>query len=396
MANYEVFIPAKDQDSLNVTITVEAPNWIGALRAGLAKIGEGQEAIANIMCDIKPDNSIHVTDTVSGRLFRLHEVAEDHKSAKTVVGMPAVSVPPVAPPDTAPVAKPAPAAGRTVVDMQAAAAVAPVAPPAGQTVPAMPPVAPPATGAMAKPAPVSAPRPGTQPVDSADIHEARTAAMPAAPRTRPQAGERVPTRNTPQFKDPPAAVAESTSKPAATDPQLAAAPARPEIDVDSAIADVFDATQDLWMQTGLTEQKIADAMLEIAMGIVKAESGTFYLSSVNDTNLTFAAVKGPKAAAIAGGDFKVPVGTGVVGFSAQEGVALAIHDMKNDARHLKSMADAIGYQPDNTACAPAEQNGRLYGAVQLINKDGGFTPGEIEVLRYVGLTAADMLAQLVG
>src|SRR5689334_8144178 len=62
MALFEVFIPGKAAGMPNVTLTIEAPNWIGALRSGLKSIGEGQEAIANVMCDIKEDNSIHVTD----------------------------------------------------------------------------------------------------------------------------------------------------------------------------------------------------------------------------------------------------------------------------------------------------------------------------------------------
>jgi hypothetical protein len=42
----------------------------------------------------------------------------------------------------------------------------------------------------------------------------------------------------------------------------------------------------------------------------------------------------------------------------------------------------------------AEQDGRLYGAIQLINsKRGTFTSVEMELVRYLGLTAADMLGR---
>src|SRR5688572_6072621 len=74
MALFEVFIPARESGLPNVTLKVEGRNWIEALRSGLKSIGEGQESIANVMCDIKEDNSIHVTDVATRRVFRLREV----------------------------------------------------------------------------------------------------------------------------------------------------------------------------------------------------------------------------------------------------------------------------------------------------------------------------------
>jgi hypothetical protein len=74
MVWFEVFLPAKTAGQPNVTLTVEAQNWIGALRTGLSNLGEGHDAIANVMCDIKEDNSIHVTDVSTQRVFRLREV----------------------------------------------------------------------------------------------------------------------------------------------------------------------------------------------------------------------------------------------------------------------------------------------------------------------------------
>ena len=76
MAWFEVFIPGKQSGTPSMTLTVEAPNWIGALRTGLSNLGEGQESISNVMCDIKEDNSIHVTDVASHRVFRLREVKQ--------------------------------------------------------------------------------------------------------------------------------------------------------------------------------------------------------------------------------------------------------------------------------------------------------------------------------
>ncbi len=326
MSWFEVFIPAKDADAMNVTLTVEAPNWIGALRTGLSNIGEGHDAISNVMCDIKEDNSIHVTNPPPNRVFRFK----------------AVPPPAAAPPaPAAPAPEPAPA--------PAAAAPEPQAPPA----------------------------------------KAKTGSVPASAAKTPAPP---PKRTTGQFTEAPKPAKRKETKPQLTDPQLAPKNLGKEIDINEVIATVFDATADLMMDESPNPTKIAEKMLEIAMNTIEAESGTFYLADVNGHELTFAAVAGPKAAQLKKSNMTVPVGQGIVGFAAQEGVCLVIQDMKNDSRYFSAVADKIGYAPENTLCASAEKEGRLFGAVQLINaKAGGFSAGEMEVVRYIGLSAADML-----
>lgn len=71
---YEVFIPSNGPDGFDVTITVEADNWMTALKSGLERTGQGEQAIRNVMCDIKEDNTIHVTDATTARVFVLREV----------------------------------------------------------------------------------------------------------------------------------------------------------------------------------------------------------------------------------------------------------------------------------------------------------------------------------
>jgi hypothetical protein len=73
---YEVFIPSAEAGGYDVKMTVEADNWMTALKSGLERTGQGAEAIRNVMCDIKQDNSIHVTDASTRRVFVLREVRD--------------------------------------------------------------------------------------------------------------------------------------------------------------------------------------------------------------------------------------------------------------------------------------------------------------------------------
>jgi hypothetical protein len=219
------------------------------------------------------------------------------------------------------------------------------------------------------------------------------AATPAPAEERPSP-KRVVTRETPQFVDAPPATERKETKPTTTDPQIGRV-TQPAISVDDLIADVFDATQDLWMQSNLQPEDVAERMLDLALEKIPADAGTFYLADLNSPRLRFVAVRGPKADALRKMDAKVEVGQGIVGFCAQEGVCLAIHDMQHDARYFADIADKVGYQPENTLCAPAENEGRLFGAIQLINASAGsFDANQMELIRYIGITTGDILGRI--
>lgn len=149
------------------------------------------------------------------------------------------------------------------------------------------------------------------------------------------------------------------------------------------------------MQPALSAQKVADTLLDIALAHIPAESGTFYLADVNGHELAFTSVRGPKADALRKSGLSVKVGQGIIGFCAQEGICLVVSDIQKDPRFYSAIARSIDYQPKDTVCASAEKDGRLFGAVQLINsRGGGFDAAHMEVLRFIGLTAAAMLERI--
>lgn len=542
MAVFEVFIPARDAGSPNVTLTIEGKNWIEALRSGLKSIGEGGEAIANVMCDVKEDGSIHVTDVATRRVFRLCEQKPGAKgggaaptatvasaaepkavdapktlppevpravstppapgvpsaadlmgpSPKTMMQFPAfkaqkdeaaptaspeveetlrMPVPPPAPPapatPTAPAAPAAPAApsppvvAAKVADLDAsvpwttmpgpgelaaqklkAADTAPLPPappepaeaeprtPVATEAPpelaapkpaeakpaeATPPrVATPGPFARATPAPgLIAPKPatGSQKVVSQQVLDHDTTKVPVfrhttdetervsrsprsvAPPTPRGVPAPAPKRPSGQFAQAPMAQLREESKPMPTDPKIGR-PVTRTLDVTDAIAAVFDATQDLYMEARVAPEKVAATLLDIALQHIPAESGTFYLADVNGHELSFAAVRGPKADALKRSGMTVPLGQGIIGFCAQEGICLSVSDIQKDARWLSSIGKKLDYLPKDTLCASAEKDGRLFGAVQLINSKKGFDATHMEVLRFIGLTAAALLERI--
>jgi hypothetical protein len=87
MPKYEVHIPAAEQGGFNMTLKVNADNWMAALKAGMQKLGEQGAVSSNVMVDVQDDQSIHVTDNMSGRVFRIRELS-DEEAARAQVKRP--------------------------------------------------------------------------------------------------------------------------------------------------------------------------------------------------------------------------------------------------------------------------------------------------------------------
>jgi hypothetical protein len=75
MPKYEVFVPSSKKDR-SITLMIDAENWMAALKSGLQNLGE-HKTNSGVMVDIMGDNSIHITDTSSGRVFRIRTIDEN-------------------------------------------------------------------------------------------------------------------------------------------------------------------------------------------------------------------------------------------------------------------------------------------------------------------------------
>jgi hypothetical protein len=74
MPRFEVFCPAAPPVLReDLTLRVDAEHWLAALKLGLQKVG-GAPAATNLLCDVKADGSIHVTDPRGGGVFRIREL----------------------------------------------------------------------------------------------------------------------------------------------------------------------------------------------------------------------------------------------------------------------------------------------------------------------------------
>lgn len=84
MAKFSVYVPArKGSDMPDLTLRVDASNWLVALRASLTQIGEQGDNLSNIVCETAQDGAIRVADPVSRRVFVIKKVTDEAVAAAT-------------------------------------------------------------------------------------------------------------------------------------------------------------------------------------------------------------------------------------------------------------------------------------------------------------------------
>ncbi len=367
MARFEVFIPAADESGFNVTFRVDAANWMAALKTGLQKLGEQGNSTKNVLVDIQDDESVHVTDPASGRVFHIRELA-----------------PPAAAAETAPEA-PAGIAENAEANTIAARDEGtdeweppqPQAEPQPQPQPQAEPPAPPPREAVTIIEPRPAPAPVPAEAEPEDLR--KTIVEPRAPgRVEPEAVV--------ELKAP--------SRPITG--KIGRAPQRNRKEqIEDLLAEVFERVQDVYAQKD--RQAALYYLLDLALEKIPAEAGTVFGADASTGDLTFEAVRGPKAKELQTAKLTIPAGSGVAGFCALEGVAIALSDIQKDPRYYSVVAQRVNYTPKSVLCAPLMSgDGRTFGCLQILNRQDGpqFTEVEMGLATYIARQGAAYLESL--
>lgn len=451
MPRFEVFIPAADTNSFNVTFRVDSDNWMAALKTGMTKLGEQGASVQNILVDIQDDNSVHVTESASGRVFRIRELT-DAEVAQGQVKKGSSTGHPVAPAREPPPPPAAPAEHKTLLSVPSFAdhpSARQPEPLAGTVAPdrARTPIETPALGEASMPRPAeyaeTLPLPGPLP----NLQE--TKPLPQQPRAADQAAP----EPAPAPMIPPGAVAAIPSFPSspplvAHEPSLghsgagealfanaafarsqpairqtgthpAGAPKRKSLhveakqieeleaptspivgkigrapnkrhkeEIEDLLAEVFERVQEVYAQ------KDANAalyfLLDLALEKIPAESGSIFNADATSGDLSFRAVRGPKAQELLSAKLVIPAGTGVAGFCAVEGVSLALSDVQKDPRYYAAVAEKVKYTPKSILCAPIMTHGRTFGCLQILNRteNSKFNETEVGLASYIAHQAA--------
>lgn len=361
--HYEVFIPSNSSSGYDTTLTVEAENWMSALKMGLTRCGEAPEIIRNVMCDIQADNTINVTDAATRRVFRLKELDGEVDD-----------VPPVPEPGNIPLPEPPSTLGDAETLIMEA--VPPSMLPNSKASDEWPVVAP--TTPMKQPGKGDLTRSGTAPggTSSSHIGSRKLARKSAAERAaskvvavkRTKTGELRAVERTriDEFQQ----VAETAIE-----------------DVFLEIYDIFDREMDL--------EHAVNYVLDLAIDKMEAQTGSVLFAVPDGTELYVASTRAPNRDEVL--SIRVPMGHGIAGFCTREGVSLAVSDGQNDPRFVNDISQEVGVKTTCVLCTPVQFQGRVYGCIELINKKGrsDFAPSEVNVLGYIGHQLGKFVQQML-
>lgn len=150
--------------------------------------------------------------------------------------------------------------------------------------------------------------------------------------------------------------------------------------------------------SGATDRRaVLTLVLELALRYTDAEAGSAFVLEPDTGDLLFEVASGPRAAEVMRLGMHIPMGLGLVGFCAQEGVCVAVSDAAHHPRWFRGIAEAVGYDARSVLCAPMRLEGELLGALQVLNRRDGepFGPTDVTVVSYLASRSAEWLAKHV-
>jgi signal transduction histidine kinase len=120
------------------------------------------------------------------------------------------------------------------------------------------------------------------------------------------------------------------------------------------------------LSASLTE--LLQGLLARTTELIGAEAASILLRDVKTERLFFSAALGTRGEVVK--SESVAVGEGIVGWVAEHGEPLIINDPQSDPRHNREMAARVGFFPRNILCVPLTGQGKVLGAIELLNKLG--------------------------
>ena len=128
----------------------------------------------------------------------------------------------------------------------------------------------------------------------------------------------------------------------------------------------------------VSHSRLLEMIVETGAHVIGARAGALFLLDEANDELTFEVAIGSRAAEVK--RFRVPLGHGIAGIVAASGQAMAIKDARGDPRLASDIADSVGYVPETVLCVPLFYGDNVIGALELLDKEGGFSAGDMEAL----------------
>ncbi|MFZ5469247.1 MAG: GAF domain-containing protein [Myxococcota bacterium] len=118
------------------------------------------------------------------------------------------------------------------------------------------------------------------------------------------------------------------------------------------------------------KEDLLDRILDKAMTVIGAGAGSIFLSEDDGEALYFRSAKGEKSDHLV--SMRLPAGKGIAGHVASSGETVRVADAEDSPHYDKSFAKKLGVPIGAVLCVPIEGENAILGALELLNKKGGF------------------------
>ncbi len=142
-----------------------------------------------------------------------------------------------------------------------------------------------------------------------------------------------------------------------------------------------------------TYTHLLETIVQTASEVIAAKAASLFLIEETTQALFFEVATGPVAQEIK--KYRVPPGQGIVGLVVATGQAMAVTNVSDHESFHREIASAVNYIPENILCVPLFYDGRIIGALELLDKIGqpSFGAEDITTLGQFANIAAMAIAQ---
>jgi len=162
-------------------------------------------------------------------------------------------------------------------------------------------------------------------------------------------------------------------------------------DVLEALRSLQDISSSISADTNVLQ--LLDRILQAALISIDASDGSLLLVDHETNELAFVVVYGAVRDSLMG--HRMPIGTGIAGWVAQNAQPTIIPNARLDPRFSADVDQSFQFQTRSMLCVPIVADGKVLGVIQALNKADGqeFKRGDLTLMGVVSQLAATAIAK---
>lgn len=164
------------------------------------------------------------------------------------------------------------------------------------------------------------------------------------------------------------------------------------------LRDVLDALRSLQdisaaINANTDVLQLLDRILQAALASISASDGSLLLVDHESDELVFVVVYGAVRDSLMG--YRMPMGSGIAGWVAQNAEPTLIPNVRRDPRFSEDVDQSFQFHTRSMLCVPIITDGKVLGVVQALNKADGaeFNRADLTLMGVVSQLAATAIVK---